>query len=70
MPAPWVAPAKPFEGEPTALERAVFAYGFHAIGATGRRIAALGAKKRRYSCLVEADKREKQYGKQLTQGRQ
>lgn len=67
MPAPWVAGAKPFECQPATFERPVFLNSFKAVGTTSRCKTAFGAKKWRYSALVEADNGYEQYGEQSFQ---
>lgn len=66
MSTPWVAGAETLYGEPTAFERAVLFYGFHAVDAAGGCVAAPHAKEWRDGPLVEADNACEQYGEQLT----
>ena len=44
MAAPGMATAKTFDGEPATFEGAMLFYGFHAIGAAGRCVAAAGTQ--------------------------
>ena len=56
-----MATGKPFEGEPAAFERAIFAHGFNRVLRTSGRVAAAWRDKRADAELVKADKREKEF---------